>query len=145
MAAVADIERQCFVLPWTGQQLCLALAQEAFSVFGLKRDCRLLAYVSVYHIESELEILNLAVVPDCRREGLGRALLGRVLSNYGKTGIVRCVLEARHNNAQASALYRSLGFAPIGRRPGYYPDTHEDAVIYALDMADFNRGKRRDA
>jgi ribosomal-protein-alanine N-acetyltransferase len=145
MAAVAGIERQCFTLPWTERQLCLALEQRAFSVFGLKRDRRLLAYASVYHTESELEILNLAVVPERRHEGLGGALLGGVLSNYSKTGIVRCVLEARQHNAHASALYRSLGFVPIGRRPDYYPDTHEDAVIYALDMAGFSRGKRRDA
>jgi triosephosphate isomerase len=133
-AAVAQLERRCFHLPWNKEQLLTALGQKAFAAFALKQDGVLVAYASVYHTAEELEILNIAVSPEHRRQGLARRLLGLVLREAGKMGIVRSVLEVRPNNAAAIALYAAHGYRQAGIRPGYYPDTGEDALIYAKEL-----------
>lgn len=131
---VLALEQRCFSMPWTAKQFGLAFEQKVFSVFGLRAGGRLLAYASVYHAAGELEILNVAVLPECRRRGLGRRLLGLLLQVARKMGITRAVLEVRTGNAPAIALYEGLGFARAGRRPRYYADTGEDALIYTLNL-----------
>lgn len=128
------LERRCFSMPWTEKQFRLAFEQNVFSVFGLRDAERLLAYASVYHAAGELEILNVAVLPERRRRGLGRRLLGLLLQVARKMGITRAVLEVRTGNVPAIALYEGLGFVQAGLRPRYYTDTGEDALIYALDL-----------
>lgn len=135
IAEVAELERQCFSTPWSEEQYRLAFERKVFSVFGLRRTGRLAAYVAVYHLAGELEILNVAVHPDLRRRGLGRRLLGILLQVGAKMGIERAVLEVRTGNAPAIALYEALGFSRAGVRPHYYADTGEDAIIYECDLA----------
>ncbi len=71
------------------------------------------------------EILNVAVDPAFRRRGVGSALVREALSGW--RGEV--FLEVRASNAAAQALYKSLGFKQVGRRPQYYSDPAEDAVV----------------
>jgi ribosomal protein S18 acetylase RimI-like enzyme len=84
--------------------------------------CALLVYRRVS--EDEFEILNLAVAPESRRRGLGRALLLAALARGG-----RWFLEVRESNAAARALYGSLGFREIGERRAYYNDPPEKAIV----------------
>jgi ribosomal-protein-alanine acetyltransferase len=132
--AVAALEARCFTLPWSEDVLRGAFGQSVFSAFGLKRGEALLAYVSVYHTAGELEILNIAVSPEHRNRGHGKRLLGLVLQLAGKMGIVTSVLEVRPSNVAAIALYSGFGYRQAGRRPAYYPDTGEDALIFTLDV-----------
>jgi ribosomal-protein-alanine N-acetyltransferase len=88
----------------------------------------------VYHTADELEILNLAVSPERRRQGLGRRLLQAALRLAAKGGIVNILLEVRAGNAPAVSLYESCGFQRVGLRKGYYADTGEDAHVYALAL-----------
>lgn len=62
-AAMYEIERQCFPLPWSEEQCAAAFGQKAFSALGMFRHEALIGYISVYHTLDELEILNLAVLP----------------------------------------------------------------------------------
>jgi len=73
----------------------------------------------------EHEILNLAVDPSQRRRGIARALLFRVLAKGSGTWY----LEVRESNSAAINLYKSAGFKPAGRRPNYYGDSGEAAVV----------------
>jgi ribosomal-protein-alanine N-acetyltransferase len=134
-AAVAGMERRCFPFSaWSEQQLLAALGRKTFFAFALKEGGVLVAYATVYHTAGELEILNIAVNPAQRRQGLGKRLLGLVLREAGKMGILRSVLEVRPSNAAAIALYAAHGYKQVGIRPGYYPDTAEDALIYAKEF-----------
>jgi ribosomal-protein-alanine N-acetyltransferase len=81
-----------------------------------------------------MEILNLAVRPDRRRQGLGRHLLGHVLHLCDNMGIKRGYLEVRRSNDAARNLYQAYGFAEVGVRSKYYPDNREDAIIMRLDF-----------
>jgi len=74
--------------------------------------------------DGEFEILNLAVAPEARRQGLARALIEEALRRGG-----RWFLEVRESNAAARALYGSVGFREAGERRGYYSDPPEKAIV----------------
>ena len=69
---------------------------------------------------NECEILSLGVVPDCRRGGVGRALLRAVIDNAAQRGLSSIVLEVAADNAAARCLYANAGFGAVGHRPRYY-------------------------
>lgn len=70
----------------------------------------------------EIEVLNLAVDPAFRREGIATALMQSVPADH-------VFLEVRESNASAIALYQQLGFTEVGRRPDYYDDPVENAIV----------------
>lgn len=128
------LERQCFSHPWSEKQFNLALEQELFNVFGFKHKSLLLAYLSLYHTGEELEIFNIGVLPQLRRRGFAKRLLGLVLQIGCKMGIKYAFLEVRESNTPARELYAGFGFEQVGRRKGYYPDNGEDALVMRLDL-----------
>lgn len=84
----------------------------------------------------EAELLLLAVDPQQRRKGLGRTLLDQFSANARQHGAQRLLLEMREGNP-AEHLYRSFGFAPIGRRPKYYRSIKGntlDAITFGLQI-----------
>jgi ribosomal-protein-alanine N-acetyltransferase len=92
-------------------------------------------YLCLWEIGHEIHITNLAVHPSFRRQGIGRRLLAPVLEDGRRRGIALVLLEVRPTNAEALALYESLGFRVIGRRKGYYFDTGEDALVMEAALA----------
>jgi len=82
-------------------------------------------------VADELEILDLLVVEEARRRGIGRSLLAALLAQAGEEGITRVLLEVRASNQAALALYFADGFVVEGRRARYYPDG-EDAFLMTL-------------
>ena len=83
-----------------------------------------------------MHILNLAVHPERRRRGLARRLLAEGLAQARKLGAELAWLEVRPTNLPALALYASFGFKEVGRRPRYYDDTQEDALLLTLDWSE---------
>lgn len=134
---MSRLEKACFSLPWTEKQCAAALAQPAFSAWGVWQNKVLLAYLSFYQSGPEAEILNLAVAPVARRQGLGKHLLQALLQGAAKMGIQKIALETRESNLPAITLYENCGFRTSGRRRRYYPDTGEDALIYTIDIQPF--------
>jgi [ribosomal protein S18]-alanine N-acetyltransferase len=86
-------------------------------------------YVVAHDAAGEGEILNLAVAPARRRQGIGRALVEEVLAVLAARGVGEVFLEVRESNAAAQALYGALGFREVGRRARYYRRPIEDAVV----------------
>jgi ribosomal-protein-alanine N-acetyltransferase len=76
----------------------------------------------------EAQLLNLSVVPDARRGGLGGALLAQFLDDAHRLGAEQVFLEVRVTNTPAIKLYEREGFERIGRRTAYYPAADEDAA-----------------
>lgn len=76
-------------------------------------------FVLSRHVLDEEELLLIAVVPDCRRRGIGEILIGQLVAAAKARGITRVYLEMRRGNP-ALSLYHRLGFEPIGERPNYY-------------------------
>lgn len=128
--AISSLEKEAFSLPWNEEQCKKALSQKFYSAWGLWQGSFLAAYVSYYHFETEMEIINLAVAKICRRKGFGIMLLSALLQGAAKMGIQKVCLEVRENNFAAIELYKKSGFCISGIRKKYYPDTGENAVLY---------------
>ena len=128
---VLEIERLAFPKPWT-PGLFLHELKLDFSRLALARSDngarRLLGYVCWWVVGDEVHILNLAVHPDARRSGAGRALVQRVVDDAAAHAAVSVSLEVGRGNEAAAALYRSMGFTQTGVRRNYYGEG-EDAII----------------
>lgn len=132
---LARLERACFSHPWTEEQLAYGLRERVLHVFGLRETGgELVGYCSFYAVADEAEIVNIAVIPQLRRMGFGRTLLGAMLQNAAELCINRVFLEVRRSNVAAIGLYEAHGFARTGVRPRYYSDTNEDALVMTLEM-----------
>ncbi len=132
---ILSIEQRCFSMPWSREQCVAVFSQKHFFAFGLTQVLvkpELVAYMSFYQVLDELEILNIAVLPQFRRQGFGEYLLTKTLQAAGKMGMNNAVLEVRINNMPARSLYERAGFKCVGSRSKYYADTGEDALIYRL-------------
>jgi [ribosomal protein S18]-alanine N-acetyltransferase len=132
VAYVAALEAQIHAAPWTPGNFRDALAAGYSASVG-EREGRIVAYGVLMLAPGEAQILNLSVVPDSRREGLGRELLRRFIDDARRLGAEQIFLEVRVSNAAAIALYAAEGFRPVGRRECYYPPTQsgmrEDALV----------------
>jgi ribosomal-protein-alanine N-acetyltransferase len=84
-------------------------------------------FVLSRHVLDEEELLLIAVVPGCRRRGIGASLIQHLFDAARTRGITRIYLEMRRGNP-ALALYRKLGFTPIGERPNYYRMANGDRI-----------------
>lgn len=128
---VLELERLAFPKPWT-PGLFLHELKLSFSRLHLARSSngarRLLGYVCWWVIGDEIHILNLAVHPDARRGGTGRALVQRVLDDAAAHDAASVSLEVGRSNQAAAGLYRAMGFSEIGMRRNYYGEG-EDAII----------------
>lgn len=133
---LAALERECFSLPWSRDQIAAYLQQPAARAWGVLKDGHPVGYISICLVVDEMEIHNLAVRANYRRRGIGRLLLRHAL-DYGRgRGVTAIFLEVRSSNAPARALYRKEGFILAGRRPGYYRDTGEDALVLKKILVD---------
>jgi ribosomal-protein-alanine N-acetyltransferase len=84
----------------------------------------------------ELHIATFATHPGFRRQGVGSQLLKDALDDASRAGARRAFLEVRASNAAAQEMYRKFGFEVVGRRPRYYRDNSEDAVLMTLEHMD---------
>jgi ribosomal-protein-alanine N-acetyltransferase len=77
-------------------------------------------FVLVRNVLDEAEVLTLAVHPQCRRLGIGRALMLAAIGCLEQAGVAALFLEVAEENAAAQALYAAIGFQQVGLRRGYY-------------------------
>ena len=139
LACVAALEAQIHAAPWTIGNFRDALATGYAGHVG-ERDGRIVAYGVLMLGPGEAQILNLSVIPECRRQGLGRELLRRFIDDARRLGAEQVFLEVRMSNEAAIALYRAEAFTDVARRSEYYPPAvpggaREDALIMRLAPA----------
>lgn len=97
-----------------------------------ERDGQAVGYVGCQTVLDEGYITNVAVSPDCRRQGIGRALIEELAQRARAQGLSFVTLEARASNASAIALYEGAGFDRVGMRKNFYTAPSEDAVLMTL-------------
>lgn len=131
--AVAANEASATPFPWSRGQFadCLAAAYECCVA---QRAGAAVGHGVLATDAGEAQLLNVCIVPAAQRRGLGRALARHLLARAAAAGAEAVFLEVRPSNKPARALYASLGFCRIGRRPGYYPAAQgrEDALLLTL-------------
>lgn len=126
---IAQLEKECFSDPWSVSSIATELDNRLSYWLVAVENGTVLGYIGSQTVLGETDIMNLAVSPDARRRGIGRALLLRLMTDL-KNGGNRCVsLEVRESNEVAKALYASLGFVQVGLRPNYYRNPKEGALI----------------
>lgn len=129
LAGVALLERMCFAAPWTEAMLAEELYNDTASFLVAEgADGRVLGYAGLHVVLGEGYIDNVAVLPECRRQGVADRLL-EVFCRFGEEKLAFLTLEVRPSNEAAVALYRKHGFAEAGRRKDYYADPKEDALL----------------
>lgn len=133
---VAALEKRCFPTdPWSEGVFRSALDSPDTSILLAEgKDGTLLGYAVLYTVLDEGNLDNIAVAPECRRQGVADALLSDLTGLCRERGIVRLMLEVRASNAPAIDLYRKHGFVEVGRRKHYYTAPREDAVLMTLEF-----------
>ncbi len=126
---VAAIEHAAFRDPWSEASFADDLARSDRGWLVAEEAGRVIGYGGIWVNADEAHVMNLAVVADERGRGVGRRLTEALLAKAAARGAERVTLEVRPSNAAAIALYESLGLESVGRRPGYYPEDGEDALI----------------
>ncbi|MBP7342354.1 MAG: ribosomal protein S18-alanine N-acetyltransferase [Smithellaceae bacterium] len=134
---ILAIERVSFPSPWTEGMFLdeLRIPQAQKWVVKIQIDGKSLigAYIVFWLVADEAHLHNLAVRKEFRRHGLAYNLLQLMKQTAAQMGIAKRTLEVRASNQPAIGLYRKCGFVIKGRRPKYYTDTNEDALIMWAD------------
>ena len=135
LAQIAALEAACFSDPWPESILAHEL-QNPLSLWLCAMDGDTVAgYIGSQTVLGESDMMNLAVCPDYRRRGIGRALVLALCGALKKQMLASALtLEVRDSNAPAAALYASLGFEQIGLRKNYYQHPKEDARILRKEL-----------
>jgi ribosomal-protein-alanine N-acetyltransferase len=130
--AVTAAEQRAHPFPWTRGNFTDSL-QAGHSVWVCREADAMIGYGVLMMALDAADLLNITVLPEYQRRGLGSDLLCQLLEIARAHGAARMVLEVRPSNAAALALYRRFLFSEIGRRKGYY-DGREDAIVMAREL-----------
>lgn len=129
VAQIAELEKQCFSDPWSENAVRYELTNPLSLWLVATQADRVVGYVGSQTVLGEADMMNLAVSPDHRREGIGEMLVNTLVEQLRQQGSHILLLEVRASNEPAIALYEKLGFVQVGRRPNYYFKPKEDALI----------------
>ncbi|MEJ5241497.1 MAG: ribosomal protein S18-alanine N-acetyltransferase [Anaerolineales bacterium] len=133
LEAVVALDRLSFSLPWSERTFRYELTENpAARAWVAEKDGAIVGMLLLWLIVDEAHIATLAVHPEHRQQGIARRLLLRALRAAWEEGARRAFLEVRVSNLAAQNLYRQLGFEVSGRRPRYYRDNNEDALLMTL-------------
>ena len=127
---VAELEKVCFgSAAWSEKSVASELTNAlALWLVALDGD-RVAGYVGSQTVCDETDMMNVAVHPDFRRQGIGEKLVEQLVTELKAIGSHALMLEVRASNAPAIGLYEKMGFQQVGLRKNYYRDPKEDALI----------------
>jgi len=143
VAAVHEIERLSFRTPWPAYAFEQELRGNRLARYVVARaGDSIVGFAGVWLMVDDAHITTFGVHPDWRRQGIGRQLMLNVSELSIAIGARRMTLEVRVSNVAAQALYRAFGFEIAGRRPRYYTDDGEDALV--MTTPDLGETRMRD-
>ena len=129
VSQVAALEKLCFSEPWSENSVAGELNNPlSLWLVAVDGDC-VAGYVGSQSVMGESDMMNIAVAPNYRRQGIAEALIEELARQLRDGGNYCLTLEVRASNEPAIALYEKLGFTQVGRRPNYYRSPKEDALI----------------
>ena len=135
VSAIAELEKLCFSDPWSENSIASEVVNPLSSWLVAEVDGVVAGYVGSQTVLDASDMMNLAVSPDYRRQGIGQALVEALVEYLRENKVLALLLEVRVSNTPAIALYESLGFVQVGRRPKYYHNPREDALILRKELA----------
>lgn len=126
---IANLEKMCFSDPWSVPMLEPELTNPLSYWFVAVQNGQLIGYVGSQAVMDAADMMNIAVHPAYRRQGIAELLVNALISELQALAVQSLALEVRVSNTPAIQLYKKLGFEKIGLRPGYYRNPKEDAYI----------------
>ncbi len=134
---VLRLEQLCFDDPWPVSAIVPELERGPMvRPLVIENDGQGVGFLMAWVVADEYHIVNVGVDPDLRRQGLATQLLAAGLTEAVEANCRIATLEVRVSNTSARAFYDRLGFHEAGRRPRYYADNAEDALILSLLLPD---------
>lgn len=134
---ISVLHALCFEAGWPSADMKTHILRDiGFAVDGVvnSNGCETIAgFILLRAVLDQAEVLTLAVHPAARKTGIARALLSRAEHHLDQSGVTSLFLEVAEDNAAALALYKSMGYDPIGRRPNYY--RRAGGRVAALNLA----------
>lgn len=136
ISKIAELEKACFSDPWSERSIALELENELSLWLVYEENGAVLGYIGSQSVPPESDMMNLAVLPEARKQGVAKALVSELMRLLHSRGMESLTLEVRVSNAPAIGLYTKFGFMQIGRRPRYYVNPTEDALIMRKELSD---------
>ena len=136
--AVHEIDTLSFSLPWPERSFRFEVKDNPISrPWVAEADSRIVGMLVIWLVQDEAHIATIATHPDFRRQGIAERLLLKALAAAYAESARRAFLEVRSGNTAAQAMYFKYGFVVDGRRPRYYKDNNEDAILMSVDLSNF--------
>ena len=129
VAQIAELEKCCFNDPWSENSISSELNNRLSCwLVALESDV-VIGYVGSQTVLGETDMMNIAVHPDYRNQGVAKNLIQTLMDTLSGQGSHSLMLEVRQSNEPAKNLYASLGFETVGIRKNYYRNPKENALI----------------
>ncbi|MCC6299576.1 MAG: ribosomal protein S18-alanine N-acetyltransferase [Anaerolineales bacterium] len=133
LAQVIEIDKASFSLPWPERSFRFEVTDnDASRAWVAEIDGKIVGMIVAWLLVDEAHIATIATHPDFRRQGMASKLLIFALRSMMNEGALTSALEVRESNVAAQEMYRKFGFEESGRRPRYYKDNSEDAILMTL-------------
>ena len=132
---IAELEKVCFHDPWSENSIASELGNRLSLWLVAVDGDRVVGYVGSQSVLGETDMMNIAVAPDYRRQGIAEKLVTELISRLRQKGNHSLMLEVRVSNTSARQLYDKLGFEQVGLRKNYYRNPKEDAMILRKEWA----------
>jgi len=134
LSRILEIENLSFRSPWSPKIFIEEIRNPLSRLRVLSPNGIPSGYVCFWIYDGEIQLLNIAVHPQDRRNGYAFHILKEMIGVGASSGVKTIWLEVRPSNLVAIKLYKKLGFTEIGRRRRYYGDTGEDAIVMSLTI-----------
>ena len=131
---ILEIERSSFPSPWSSKAFHQETTRRGSHLWALMTEGVFLGYICFWMFSGKIHLMNVAVHPKKRGNGFGSHLLAKMVEAGRSEGAETARLEVRPSNIMARFLYKKIGFKEIGRRPRYYNDTNEDAIVMSMSL-----------
>ena len=129
MPEVLEIERRSFEFPWYEEDFVRCLRQRNCIGMVAEQGERVVAFMIYELHKSRLHILNFAVSPDVRRQGVGRQMVEKLVSKLSSQRRTRISLEVRETNLEAQLFFKESSFRATSVLRDFYDDSTEDAYL----------------
>ncbi len=132
---VINIEKESYRSPWSLDDFVRELTiNTRAQYFVALEDDLIVGFIGTWLLADEGHITNVAITPEKRGKGYGRALILHAIKSLREKKASYIILEVRISNEKAVNLYKLLGFRVIQLRKGYYVDSNEDAYVMINDF-----------
>ena len=132
---IVELEKMCFSDPWSKPMLEPELTNPLSLWLVATEGEQVLGYIGSQSVLGAADMMNIAVHPLHRRKGIAEGLIAALSSELKEQNVLSLALEVRVSNLPAIFLYEKLGFCQVGRRPGYYRNPKEDAIIMGKELS----------